>query len=625
MARRLDQSLAGDDCCDLPVSERILDNGLKALVLPRRGAPVVVSDLYYPVGSFDEPPGLSGLAHFVEHMLFKGTERFPKGQIDRLVSASAGQCNAETGEDSTHYWFAFPVGSMGARPGDRGRPDARRAVRPARGRARASGHRRGTIPRAQLAPGPARPEPPGRLLPASSVPQPDPRLARRRGADRRRGPLEVLPRSTTAPTARSWSWSATCDPERALDRIAESFGRIPAGPGPRRRPDIVEPRQSGRRDFTMIEADGVARGVLGWRTVPRGHVDTPRSTSSPICSRCGRRSRLWQSLVEADGAATWVEASHAASQRAGQFLIQLEADPDAVPADLERRIREELDRLAEGGPTPEELSRSRHRLEAAWRWEQEELTSLAAGLGNAALWGDWRAWPAEHRAAMAVGPDEIRRVAAAYLIDEGLTVGWSLARAAGEPAETRAPEVPLIPLTGLTDAPLPGRASGSRDHRRAPQPADATTALSLATPTRISRLADYRPRRMVMDNGLRLVYERRPGTGVVALELYVDAGSVREAKPGLAALTGRLLEEGTTSRDRRGTRPDDRGRRRLAGGRLDGGLGPGPRRGPGAGDRTPGRLDAPPGLPARRHPNGSRAGSPPSCAATSTTRPSGPT
>src|SRR5213595_2347642 len=99
MARRLDRSLSHGINLDLPVLERRLVNGLKALVLPRRGAPVVVSDLYYPVGSFDEPPGLTGLAHFVEHMLFKGTERFPKGQIDRLAFVAAGQSNAETGED----------------------------------------------------------------------------------------------------------------------------------------------------------------------------------------------------------------------------------------------------------------------------------------------------------------------------------------------------------------------------------------------------------------------------------------------------------------------------------------------------------------------------------------------
>src|SRR6476469_2788320 len=93
---------------DLPVFERTLPNGFRALVLPRTHAPVVGCDLYYPVGSFDEPAGKTGLAHFVEHMLFKGTERFPKGQIDRLAFLAAGQSNAETGEDSTHYWFAFP-------------------------------------------------------------------------------------------------------------------------------------------------------------------------------------------------------------------------------------------------------------------------------------------------------------------------------------------------------------------------------------------------------------------------------------------------------------------------------------------------------------------------------------
>jgi zinc protease len=72
--------------------------------------------------------------------------------------------------------------------------------------------------------------------------------------------------------------------------------------------------------------------------------------------------------------------------------------------------------------------------------------------------------------------------------------------------------------------------------------------LPLAPPAGIARLADYGPRRTILDNGLRLVFERRPGTGVVALELFADAGSLREAKPGLASLTGRLLEEGTAHR-----------------------------------------------------------------------------
>ncbi|MGP0062671.1 MAG: M16 family metallopeptidase [Isosphaeraceae bacterium] len=541
MARRLDQSLSGDESCDLPVQERLLDNGLKALVLPRHGSPVVVSDLYYPVGSFDEPPGLSGLAHFVEHMLFKGTERFPKGQIDRLVSASAGQCNAETGEDSTHYWFAFPADRWelaltieadrmrGVRFDAREVELERRVIGEERSRELNS--------------------PQGRLdqnhLAVSYLRHPYRNPILGWPDDAERIAVEDLTnfyREHYRPDGAVLVVVGDVHPERTLDQISRSFERIPAGSGPRRTTEIVEPRQSGRRDFTIVEIDGVARGVFGWRTVPRGHVDTAAVDVLADLLCCGRRSRLWQTLVEADGVATWVEASHSASQRAGQFFIQLEADPDANPSGLEERIRRELLSLAESGPTPDELSRSCHRLEAAWRWEQEELTSLAAGLGNSALWGDWREWPAEHQAAMAVGADEVRRAAAKYLIEDGLTVGWSLPRTDADPAESVTSELPLIPVEGPADRPGPGP--------MAARPADrpvSTPSLPISVPTGIARLTDYRPRRIVLENGLRLVYERRPGTGVIALELYVDAGSIREAKPGLAALSGRLLEEGTAS------------------------------------------------------------------------------
>ena len=109
MARRLKSRPSVARVGDQPVFERVLGNGLKVLVLPRKGVQIVVCDLFYPVGSFDEPPGKSGIAHFLEHMLFKGTERFPKGRIDQLAFLAGGQANADTGEDRTHYWFSLPA------------------------------------------------------------------------------------------------------------------------------------------------------------------------------------------------------------------------------------------------------------------------------------------------------------------------------------------------------------------------------------------------------------------------------------------------------------------------------------------------------------------------------------
>ncbi len=85
----------------------------------------------------------------------------------------------------------------------------------------------------------------------------------------------------------------------------------------------------------------------------------------------------------------------------------------------------------------------------------------------------------------------------------------------------------------------------------APIVAPANLVSCLATteiPRGITRLLDYRPRRFRLENGLRVIHERRSGTGVVALELHIDAGFLREARPGVSYLTGRLLEEGTRNR-----------------------------------------------------------------------------
>ena len=251
----------------------------------------------------------------------------------------------------------------------------------------------------ELAARPARPEPPGRRLPAPPVPQPDPRLARGRRADRRRRPRARSTAGTTGPTARCWSSSATWTRTGRWTGSRRSSADIPPGrrPAPGRRP----PSRASRAGATSRWSSPTAWRGACWAGAPcRAATPTsPRSTSSPTSSPAAGGRGSGSALVETTGLATWVEAAHATAQRGGQLLIQLEADPAASRAAIERCIRDELRRLADAGPTPDELARSRCRLEAAWRWERDDLAALASGLGHAALWGDWRTWPAEHRAA----------------------------------------------------------------------------------------------------------------------------------------------------------------------------------------------------------------------------------
>jgi zinc protease len=541
---------------DLPVAERTLANGLKALALPRRHTPIVVCDLYYPVGSFDEPPGLTGLAHFVEHMLFKGTDRFPKGEIDRLVLVAAGQSNAETGEDSTHYWFTLPSDRWelalaieadrmcGVRFDPREVEIERQVI--GEERARELNTSLGRLEQTHLA--------------VSFLRHPYRNPIVGWPEDLARIDAQALRTFYAAhyrPDGAILVVVGDVEPQAALDLVARHFEGVPVGPAAIKRPVFAEPDQTGRRDFALSEPESGARGLLGWRAVPRCHRDSPALEVLADLLCCGRRSRLWHSLVETAKTAIWVDSGYHAACRAGQFFIQLEAASGVDPAAIERQIADELRSLAEAGPLPDELARASRRLHSAWRWEQEDLASLASGLGTAALWGDWRAWQAEHRAALTVLPQQIRRVVHNYLSDDHLTAGWSIPRARSRlvrPSEKPAGRV------------LPGRAAARQASPLSSKlPADAYAAptdaaaleqpdlpapvlTSLIVPTGVPRLIDYRPRRTVLDNGLRLVFDRRPGTGVVAVELFADAGLLREAKPGLASLTGRLLEEGTTTR-----------------------------------------------------------------------------
>jgi zinc protease len=87
-----------------PVSEFKLANGLTLVVVPDNRAPVVTHMIYVRAGAADEPPGKSGIAHFLEHLMFKSTEKLASGEFSAIVSRLGGQNNAFTSSDYTGYY-----------------------------------------------------------------------------------------------------------------------------------------------------------------------------------------------------------------------------------------------------------------------------------------------------------------------------------------------------------------------------------------------------------------------------------------------------------------------------------------------------------------------------------------
>jgi zinc protease len=93
----------------MSTQKHTLSNGLTALLQESRRAPVTTFWVWYRVGSRNEVPGITGIAHWAEHMLFKGSQAFPKGEIDKQIARNGGMMNGLTWLDFTTFFETLPA------------------------------------------------------------------------------------------------------------------------------------------------------------------------------------------------------------------------------------------------------------------------------------------------------------------------------------------------------------------------------------------------------------------------------------------------------------------------------------------------------------------------------------
>ena len=127
----------------LAVTEATLDNGLRVLIQEDPRNPIVAVQIFYRVGSRNELPGATGLAHFLEHMMFKGTPTRGRGEISRLIELNGGRDNAFTTKDMTGYHVNIAADRLDLVLDHRGRSHAEPPARPGRDRLGAQGRHGG--------------------------------------------------------------------------------------------------------------------------------------------------------------------------------------------------------------------------------------------------------------------------------------------------------------------------------------------------------------------------------------------------------------------------------------------------------------------------------------------------
>jgi len=409
------------------IVERRLRNGMRVLAVERHGAPVVSVLLYYRVGVRDEPEHQAGISHFLEHMMFKGTPKYGKGEVDLLTTRLGGSNNAFTGYDHTAYWFEFAsdrwelaleleADRMRGLTLDPGEFEAEKAV-----------------VLEELAMGE---DDPWRALTREVALSLFPAHAYGRPVIGYDHTLRALqPEDMRAYHARHYrpenALLVVCGDLRersALQKIRQHFGELP-GPASRTEASVPhwpveEPRCAKR--VTCRWDDEARRLCMAWPTVPVGSPEDWVFDLVTVVLASGRLSRLFRRLVQEEGLATSVSMSNDTRVDGGGLWLYAECAAGVEPDALEAAIDEELERLASELVPARELARARAILNASQAHEAETVTDLAEDLGGYGIDADWRLSVEASERLAGVRPRDLRKAARRFLGPERRVTGWSL-------------------------------------------------------------------------------------------------------------------------------------------------------------------------------------------------------
>ena len=527
----------------LAYTERKLANGLRVYAMRDTASPNVSVQVWYDVGSKDDPRGRSGFAHLFEHLMFKATRNMVPEQMDRLTEDVGGFNNASTADDYTNYYQTVPANHLrrllwaeAERMGSLVVDDAN--FRPER-----------DVVKEELRTGLARPY--GRLfqhyIPLTSY-------QRHPYARPGIGSIEELDAATIddvrafhatyyRPDNAVLVVSGNFDPAETDRWIDAYFAPIRRPTGAIPRVTTAEPTRRAARSYTVTEPNTPLPAlVMSFLLPPATSPDFAALEVLQAVLSSGESSRLNQALVRtrlATDASVYVDAKHGTGLMAPYAIL---AGGKGVP-EVEAALRRELARLAAQRVGAAELAEARNELLTSALKERETVEGKADLLARGViLEGDARAADRRLAALAKVTPADVQRVAGRYLaLDRAVTIRYlpapDGATASGGDRIALAPTVVTTPL-GNPGTIRVVQPANEAERIRPPEPA---TAIAVNVPQPVTaRLA----------NGLTIITVPRTNLPLVSASLVSLGGAAADPadKAGLHALAATLLTKGTATR-----------------------------------------------------------------------------
>jgi len=414
------------------VQRYVLSNGLTVLLKAVPANPIVSTMIWYRVGSRNEPAGKTGMSHFLEHMMFKGTQRLGKGEIDHLTLVNGGRNNAFTWMDFTAYYFTFAA--------DRWEValdiEADRACNTTFDPAEFEAEKQVVLEELQMyldSPFDAL-EMEVWATAFRQHPYHVPTIGWREDVEHLTvDDLRHYYESYYCPNNATLVIVGDIRPEAALRRIEDTFGALPARPLPPP-PHATEPPQRGEKRVIVKKPTPLPRLTIGYHVPEVAHPDSYALHVASMLLSYGRTSRLYQRLQEKDESVTFATAHYAEHMDPSLLTIAAEVKPNHTPEEVEAAITEEVERLIHEPPTDLELAKAKRQTEAQFILGNEEILNQAMLLGEYETIACGAKIPEEARGyhyldaylnhVRQVSPADIQRTAALYLHRDNRTAGW---------------------------------------------------------------------------------------------------------------------------------------------------------------------------------------------------------
>jgi zinc protease len=504
---------------EVPFEMFTLDNGLTVIVHEDHKAPIVAVNIWYHVGSKNETPGRTGFAHLFEHLMFNGSENYNKDYFQVLERIGATELNGTTWLDRTNYFQNVPTNAL----------DTTLWMESDR-----MGHLLGAVDQARL-----------------DEQREVVKNEKRQWLNQPYNKVDELMPPLAYPAAHPYSWSTIgsmadlnaaslddvhkwfetyygaanavlvlagdIDVETAREKVQHFFGDIPSGPPVVKQRAWIAKRTEDQR-LSIQDRVPQARIYKEWNVPEWGTPEGEYLSLAADILAGGKTSRFYKRLVYDERIATGVSASLDPFEISGMFQVTATAQPGGDLDAVEKAVDEELERLIEEGPTPQELERVKTQQFAAFVRDIEGVGGWGGKSDLLARHQVYGGDPAFYRRRLewmrTATVEDVRRAAADWL-------------AAGQLA------IEVHPFPELDVAAEGADRSGLPDIGTAPK-------------------ADFPEiQRTKLENGLEVILAERHAAPLVEILLLVDAGYAadHQALQGTARLTMDMLDEGTTSRN----------------------------------------------------------------------------